>query len=394
MKNILMLLQSDFPPDNRVQKEAESLMKHGFNVTILCDHRIKKTKHDNINGINIIRMHHIGIKRLHRLINAPVYPNPNWLYLIIKTVKNIKADAIHVHDLPLALCAIHVGLYFNLPVVIDMHENYPAAMERWFKPGIIGWTIRNPRLARHLEIFCLSKAKKIIVIAEEHKRLLISKNISGKKVHIVENTPMLDIFNQSYRPTRRNRIRSNDVLTLLYFGIINPERGLKLALDAIPILKNAIRQLRLIIIGDGPSLPEIKDKAKAMELMKSVQFTGWLPYDKALNYFRNADIFIMPHDSIEQLDIGVPNKLFEYMAYGKPVVGPGSGASARIIQESNCGESFIPGSAKSFAQAIIRIVESKKDYGNNGRMMIKKKYNWNISENQLFRCYSDLFPTR
>ena len=116
-----MILQSDFPPDMRVQKEAVSLLNAGYKVTLLCDNRIPRERFAEYRGIKIIRMKHFpGFSgKWHKIINAPMYPNPLWLRAIRKTAQTINADVLHVHDLPLALSTIKIGNKLGLPVIFD-----------------------------------------------------------------------------------------------------------------------------------------------------------------------------------------------------------------------------------------------------------------------------------
>jgi len=93
MKRILMVLQSDFPPDMRVQKEAMSLISAGNRVVLLCDNRVKNLRKSLIKSIEVIRVRHISAVKgkVHRFVNLPVYPNPVWLYAIANTVQKIKS---------------------------------------------------------------------------------------------------------------------------------------------------------------------------------------------------------------------------------------------------------------------------------------------------------------
>lgn len=386
-----MVLQSDFPPDMRVQKEAVSLVQAGYRVTLLCDNRIPKDRKQKLHGINIVRMQHIpGLNgKIHRILNVPIYPNPIWINAIKKTARQINADVLHVHDLPLAFSTIKVAKSLQIPVVFDLHENYPAAMDLWHQSGLARWTIRNPNIARYLEKKCLTKADSIIVIAEEHKEYLEAYGVEGEKIYIVENTP--------YRSLAQNhRINANSTTfdkkkTLLYFGKINPERNLEIALKALPAIQNKVPDCKLLVVGDGPALPFIKEEANRLGLNKSVEFTGWINLDKAIPHLKNCDICIMPHGSNDFLDLGVPNKLFEYMAMGKPVVIPDSKASARVVREANCGTIFKPDSVESFADATIKaLLSDKEQLGNNGKNLILKKYNWEKTEESLLELYSKI----
>ena len=387
IKNILVVLQSDYPPHMRVYREMVSLQAVGYNVSLLCDNRERKLLLSNEEGVNVFRMPYLG--KFHCVLNAPFFPNPTWLAMIYFVAKKIKADVIHVHDLPLALSSIQIGRALGLPVIYDMHENYPAAMEGWYKPGLAGWTIRNPRIARFVEKYCLNHADKIIVVADEHKQLLTSMGVFTKKIHVVENTPLRKLLNyHSKSSSRINNYSKNYLLT--YFGKINPERNLELVLHAFPEIRAIIPNARFLVIGDGPHLKKIKEEVSKLDLNDWIDFKGWLRLEEAVPLFEETDICIMPHDSNDHLDYGIPNKLFEYMSFGKPVVIGDSRASARIVREAGCGEIFKPGSIESFVEAVLKIKGSTESYGENGRMLIKQKYHWENTSKKLLQVYDEI----
>jgi len=389
-RRVLMLLQSDFPPDMRVEKEALSLLKVGYSVWILADNRSGRETYEYYKGIHVVRLPRFEAwpERAGKLMRQPVYPNPMWLAAARKIVTEHKIDVIHAHDLPMAPFGVHIGTKFRRPVVLDFHENYPAAMERWRKPGLAGLTIRNPGMARKLENFVLRRADKIVVVGVEHKHLLVGRGVTPSNIHVVENTPYRSLAENSGHDSAP---ATDEAYNLLYFGKLNPERGIDLAIRAMPLLAKEIPNVRLTVVGDGPHQAEIERLIAEKSLQQRVLLTGWLSIEQAAVYFQTADVCIMPHESNEALDIGAPNKLFEYMAFGKPVVVPAAGAVGRIVEETQAGAVFEPGSVESFARAVLSLRGREKVVGARGRDAILKRYNWENSEKSLLSAYKELF---
>lgn len=384
---VLMVLQSDFPPDMRVEKEALSLIASGYKVTILCDNRIKRPRRSNYKGINIRRMRHHSFfnGKLHRLINLPTPINPLWFHKIKKTAKQIHADILHVHDLPLAYTTIQIGRQFKIPVVFDLHENYPAAMQLWRTPGLMGSTFRNPDLAKRIEKECLKHADKIIVVSHEHKTLLSSQGVITKKIYVVENTPRKSLA-QNNTP---NNV-SNSEFILLHFGRLSIERNIELALQAIHKILPSIPNLKVVLIGNGPQLEELKQMAHDLKVADYVEFKGWMNLHDAIPYFQKSKICFLTQSSNALIDNGIPNKLFEYMALGKPILAANSKAISKIITKTKCGEIFLSGSVDSFVEHVVKMKESKKPYGTYGKKAILEKYNWEQTEKSLIKLYKSL----
>lgn len=389
--NVLMILQSDFPPDIRVEREANSLQKNGYHVSLLCDNRVERSRIDTYGGISIYRMRHFNgyAGRLHRFLNIPIYPNHLWMSALKRAIVTVKPSVLHVHDLPLAMVAIHFGRLYHLPVILDLHEDYPAILEQWYKKNISGLTVRNPKLARIFEIICLKLVNRIIVIGDEHKLKLIRSGIPGRKIHVVENTPILNKY-LNIRTDFRKKIVKNHSYNICYFGIINPERNLDLVIDSLPRIINKINHVKLMIIGDGPHLESLKKHAQKRSVENYIDFFGWVDTNDAITIIQKCDVCIIPHLVNSAMNIGVPNKLFEYMAIGKPVVISNSISSSKIVKLTQCGEIYMENNAISFSEAIFKVFKSKIKYGQNGKNAIISKFNWEKTEIKLLSIYEGL----
>ena len=387
-RRVLMLLQSDFPPDMRVEKEALSLLARGYRVWILADNRSGRREYELYKGIDVHRLPRnvLGNSRLTKLLRTPAYPNPLWLARGLSLIRSFDIEILHAHDLPMAPFGVHLSRTARLPLVLDFHENYPAAMKRWWRPGISGLTVRNPFLARWVEKAALKRADKILVVGAEHKELLSRQSVASEKIHVVENTP----YRSLAKETPRIWPPGSQTYDMLYFGVLNPERGLELAVEAFPSIREKVPHARLVIIGDGPVRRAIERLVERRSLRNRVVLTGWLPLERAKPYFESARICIMPHESNEALDIGAPNKLFEYMAFGRPVVVPDAGAVGRIVRETGAGAVFKPGSAQDFARAVVSLVGREKEVGEKGRRAVLQKYNWEATEKELLRAYAEI----
>lgn len=391
-KQILMLLQSDFPPDIRLEKEIQALNENGYLVYLLCNNKSNKARIEAYgNKFRVLRLPHFrfGGRNLQPILAMPVFFNPIWLLFTIKLLIKYRISFIHVHDLPLALTAIMAAGLFRIPVIFDLHENYPAALEVWGKKGFLPILFRNPWLSRKLEQFCLRLADRIIVVIDEHKELLISRTIKPEKIFIVGNTVEIEKYS-SFRVNSDivAKFKKNYVLT--YVGNFSPERELEVAIEAIKFLLNDIPQIKLVLVGEGGIRGDLENLVHSLDISDYVEFTGWVDFEETPSYIAAADICIIPQPSNELIDNGVPHKLFQYMLLEKPVLVSDSKAMARIVRETQCGEIFKSHSAKDFASAVLKIKNSKIDYGKNGKKAVFEKYNWRNSARELLRLYQEL----
>src|SRR3989304_6554903 len=101
MKKILMLLQSDFPPDIRLEKEIKSLYRNSYEVLVICN-QYEKNKSLPYPYCNIKRISALfNSTKLNKIINFPFFLNPRYLVTILKSIIEFKPNFIHAHDLPM-----------------------------------------------------------------------------------------------------------------------------------------------------------------------------------------------------------------------------------------------------------------------------------------------------
>ena len=127
---ILMILDHPFPPDIRVENEIESLGLAGHEVHIACLTGKNKTTHEIASGCII---HRKNISRLRYktsvgILKFPCYFN-FWRRFINDIASEYSFDAVHIHDLPLALIGVELKKRLKIKFVLDLHENWPVLLQ-------------------------------------------------------------------------------------------------------------------------------------------------------------------------------------------------------------------------------------------------------------------------
>ncbi|HOT95766.1 MAG TPA: glycosyltransferase family 4 protein [bacterium] len=387
-KHILMILQADYPPDIRLTKEIAALTGQGYQVFLLCNNKAGSPRVAAVDGATVLRLRHWGA-RWTPLVNIPLFFNPVWLWGIRQAIRKNAIQSIHVHDLPLALAAIWAGRWFGLPVVFDVHENYPEAMRIWGHKGMFWWLLRNPWLSEKLERHCLRAADAVITVSEEHLELFLQQGVPADKLHFVGNTVDYESYLQmAIDPEIVERYRPWYVLE--YLGKFGPERDLETAIRGLKFIRAEIPNIRLLLVGDGPNTAELRQCAREEGVAELVEITGWVPFAQTASYIEACQICIVPQPSNPFIDNTIPHKIFQYMALEKPVVCSDAKALVRIISGSRCGEVFPSRSAEGFARAVLKIYHSDFPYGRNGRHAVEEKYNWSHSAQALIALYDRL----
>jgi len=391
MKKILMLLQSEFPPDIRLEKEIKTLYNNNYEVLLVCN-SYKRIIYPEFNYCKVSRLNPpFRNYKFNKLVNFPLFLNPRLFFKMLGEARKFKPDFIHVHDLPMMPIGLVIGWFIKKPVIFDMHENYPAAIKAFKKRGFLNFLFKNPSLAGKLEKFCSRKADRILVVIEENRDRLVNKyNLSPGNIYIVSNTVDLDTFNESVIDESVIK-RYGKRFVILYTGWISPERGLETPILAMNYLKKKLPESLLLLVGDGISVPELKHFVSVSKLENYVEFVPWCGHQMIRSYMLAANVGILAHPVEDFINTTITHKLFEYMSQRLPVLVPDSLPFKRIINETNAGKCFSSENNIDFAEKVLEIAGNKStDYGKNGITAVEKKYNWQNDSKRLLEMYQGM----
>lgn len=391
---ILMLLDNEFPPDIRVENEANSLVLDGKEIHILSYNFGYKAKYENQGNLKIRRfyIHKQIAKKGIALFNIiPLY-KMIWRIQVFKLLKKEKFDAIHIHDLPLCFLIKSIKRKWGIKVIADMHENYPFLVEdQKYMRYYLARIFLNPKIWHKKEKEWLSDADTIICVADEMKQRLQTILEKDVKIQLVPNTLNLKYFERVMISDSDLEKRLSSGFKLLYVGGFDPGRGIEKLLEATAHLKNNIPNIRTILVGDGNIITELKKMTFDLGLENYVQFEGWQPMKTIKTYIVNSDLCIIPHIRTPQTDNSSPNKLFQYMFYKKPVVSSNCISIEKIITNENCGLIYKDKDSKNMASQILKLYSSKKlmnSMGENGYQAVTTKYNWDSTVKPLLNIYN------
>ena len=387
--NILMILDGEFPPDIRVENEITALVEEGHVVHLSCTTRRNLPERDKFGKVFIYRkvLSNFMYKSRAGCLKLPFYFD-FWRRHLKILLKNNKFDVIHVHDLPLCRLGFEIKTKYKIPLVLDLHENWPGLIK--YAPHtqtIIGRLISSNKQWARYEIEMLHKADKVIVVVEEARKRIVSLGVDKEKLCIVSNTLNTDNIPVFIRK------REDNEFVLFYGGGINRHRGLQVVIDAIKILKNKNIRIKLVIAGSGSYKETLEKQVSKLDLGSDVSFCGQMHFNEMLELLSESDAAIIPHLRTENNDATIPHKLFQYMYLEKPVISSDCLPLKRILSEADTGFIYKNNSPEDLA-GLLGILSNDRQLLNkkrhNGRIAVLKEYNWSIDKIRLLEIYDTL----
>jgi glycosyltransferase involved in cell wall biosynthesis len=400
---ILMLLDRFFPPDIRVEKEARTLLKAGHDVFLLSLGRGEMLNDELVEGIRVIR------KKLPQSLPRRVW---NFLWFqasfvhpilgraLADTIKEYGVEAIHAHDLPMVKTAISVAKKFNIPLIADLHENYPEGVRAWskVKMSLIRklFNLLSPIWRwKRLERMVLQRVDRIITVVDEAKNHYVNDcGVSPEKVTVVMNAEDLEEFGNLEIDESLVTKYENDFV-ISYIGGFGPHRGIDTAIKSMPTVLEEIPDARLLLVGKGSGEfdKEMRELCKDLNVENNVVFTDWVDFRLVPSYIALSDVCLVPHHASGHTNTTIPHKLFQYMAMRKPVIVTDCKPLKRIVEECDCGIVVPSGDRNEMAEAVIKLYNDRElaaKLGANGRNAVEGKYNWENEAKKLCELYERL----
>ncbi len=298
------------------------------------------------------------------------------VWAVYKKAKSLKADIYHFHDPELLTVALFLKTKNNR-VIFDAHEDVSKQIlgkywiNKWLRKFIsVSFRIFENIITRRLDG----------VIAATPN---IAKRFSGinKNVVNINNFPLLhELESGTDWENKKNEV--------CYVGVISRIRGCKEIIDAI----GNIEGVKLNIAGNY-SPAALREELASLDGWTKVNEFGLVGRKEVREILKNSRAGIVTFYGVPNHVDAQPNKMFEYMSAGVPVIGSDFPLWREIIVGNNCGICVNPEKSEEIAEAIRFILknnEKAKEMGLNGRKAVIEKYNWEQEKLKLFEFYKHI----
>lgn len=391
----------DLPGGTRHFDFGKELSKRGYDVTIFASSfhysLLKEIKlHDNNNYI----IDDINDNFKFVWVKTFPYKKNDWrrvqnmlsyLWRVYKTAKSlglekpniIMGSSVHLFAV---LASYFLSIHFRACFIMEVRDLWPQTL---IDMGIPKWHPFVIFLSL-LEKFLYKKTGKIITLLPKAHEYIESLGISLRKIVWIPNGVDLNRFDVE---TEDASSTNNDEFIMMYVGAFGIANNLDVAIDSADILKNKYSNIKFVFIGSGPEKLRLIKRAELLKL-HNIEFRDPIKKDKISEALVRADVLFFNLENSSVFKYGISsNKLFDYLASGKPIIFP-SNTINDPINEAKAGITVPPDNPQALAKAIIKVhnmpKEKKQEMGKRGREYVKKYHNIPILVNKLERVFEEL----
>lgn len=313
-----------------------------------------------------------------------------------------------------ALLGIKIALKENYDLVFatstPLTAGIPGLFAKWFRGKIFIFEVRDlwPELPRALgmknsfllwgmsilEWISYRSADGCIGLSPGICEGIAKRSQKGKQIKMIPNGCDLDIFSPSLRePLLLEGIEEGKIVAV-FTGAHGIANGLNAVLDAAAVLKYMRRDdIVLVFIGDGKVKEELVSRT-INEGLDNCRFYDPVPKLQLNKIIASAHVGLMILANVPAFYYGTsPNKFFDYISSGLPVLNNYPGWLSDIIQEHNCGLAVPPNNPQAFANALVNLADHlslREQMGQNARQLAKLHF----SREDLANKFVDFLETQ
>jgi glycosyltransferase involved in cell wall biosynthesis len=361
--------------DSRIfYREARSLRQAGYDVTLIAVHERNEVR----DGVQILA-----------LPRVPRWQRPRlWLTLFRHALAS-RADIFHFHDPELLLIVPWLHWLTGKPTIYDVHEVYADFIE--VKDYMPAW-LRYPMAwcFRWLEPL-LVRLQSAVIFANDQVACAFRRL----------RRPKTTLFNYPARAFVENAVLATGQVQprppiVLHLGGHERNRGTRLMVEAFYQVLRMVPEARLILLGPFTP-PSLEDEVRAdighRGIEGSVSITGRLPFEQIGEYLKQAAVGWVALQPVSKNMKSTPTKLFEYMAYGVPIVCSDLLSTRPFVRDGENGYLVAADDPCAHADAILRILHQPNlasAMGKHGHGLVQTRYNWDEMERRLLSLYNEL----
>jgi glycosyltransferase involved in cell wall biosynthesis len=335
LKRIIISVTNDLVADQRVHRVACTLQEEGATV-LLVGRLLSKSK--PITG-RAYSTHRMKLPFNKGLFFYACYNLWLFFFLLFN-----KADGLVSNDLDTLPANFLAAKIKRVPLVFDSHEYFPEVPELLDRPKIKAFWL-------NIEKLFLPKIKSGYTVCGSIAKIYMEKY--GVQMDVVRNLP----FRKRSGIVSTNLKNGSEKKIIIYQGTLNVGRGIELMMDAVQFLDNVV----FVIAGDGDIAEKLREKVRNQKLGEKVIFLERMPLDELHQYTVQAELGMSLEENLGlNYYYALPNKLFDYIQAGVPVVVSDFPEMAKVVRDYNIGMAVNDRNPENFAAILNEMLTNEE----------------------------------
>jgi len=375
----------DEPGGTRHYELARRALGHDVQFTVVASDRSYLTgernvardglsAQQNLDGVRILRTY--AHPSLHRSFLWRVVSFLSFMISSIRTALNSgPVDVVMGTSPPIfqAVSAWVVALIRRRPFLLEIRDLWPAfAIDmRILKNPILIW------ISRWLETFLYARASHLLVNSPAYRDYLMARGVPESKITLVPNGVDVSMFNPESRGEPiRCELDLGEQFLVVYTGALGVANDIDTILNASKRLLGQ-DQIAFLIVGDGKERARLEKLASHMNL-RNVRFAGARPKSKIPEILAAADACVATLMNIPMFGTTYPNKVFDYMAAGRPTILAIDGVIRSVLEAAGGGIFVQPGDDAGIAEGVTALSNDRnraKLMGRRARAHVEQYFN-------------------
>lgn len=380
-KRICLVRMNYFPEEAHVRKNAEALMDAGYEVDVICLRDRGEKAREDANGARVHRlplMHKRSSKLRYAFEYAAFFVMASWLLTWLHLRR--RYGIIEVYNVPdIIVLVAAVPRLFGAKIVLYMFEATPEMYVDRFelKAGGLG-----EKLLRWQERVSAAFAHRSIVEGPHEREMRGERGLDIAKIGVVMNVPESHLFRAGEGPAA-------GAFEIITHGSLLKRYGIQTLIEAVPLLRAEIPGLKVWVVGDGEYRESLESLARETGVADCIEFTGWVKHEMVASYIERCAAGVVP-----MLYNQLPNKLFEYVAMGRPTV-VGDVPSIRRAFADHEVLYYDTGDARQLAEGVLRIYSDPRSAFEMAARARRtyQKYTWDVMRDVYLQLHDDLLPS-
>lgn len=291
--------------------------------------------------------------------------DPVTVLRLIGLIKRERIEVVHTHLSTASLLGAFAARATGIPAVAHVHGLNTAT--------------------------CFRYSSAVVAVSEAVKRHLCNQGLSERKIRVVHNGVDLDRFHPAPLIDAKLALGFDPTVPLIgIFGRLSAEKGQRVALEAMFLLLKEHPRARLILVGDGPDIEELRECIDALGIRSAVEFAGFALDVRPILFA--CDVVLVP-----SLKEGFGLAAVEAMAAGKPVVASSVGGLTEIVEQNETGFLVEPNNPSALAEAtgmLIANPELAQRMGRSGRKRAEQFFDFRKQAAEVLAVLSEAAQCR